>query len=533
MGPNKGSEEQESQPTKASSPQGAVIYADAGVRPVNPGCGGWGFHGYVYDITPPKKSMGPGSLALTASGYVPKSEKQVEVTPIKYFDAFGTIPHASNNGAEVLAAAQALHRLLEYGLKTVTIKTDSKYVITGAMDYLPRWRENNWCKADGQTVSNLEHWKFFDQHLTSLRNTGAEISFEWVKGHNGDQGNEKADKYATIGALASGAGENKVMTQIVEAAEYWKDEEESHPLIAHRSMYMVTNPESIVKGEYYLGNHGKDDDLLGKRMADGSYSYIQLDKADPYIELLISKQMKVSQSEDNVVLVRLDELFKSNVRKDLMTFGEDMFVPAGNKRHQTQDLKLVGGSDEEPLSERLRPPLLAMRAVEAVNFLKGMFLAWKEDRLEGVTVTDVTSFFYEDEIKAGKKGEEPKLVGKKIRSDFTSANSAVAIQAQSELGVEPLEIELVIGIDIPHRNVFKRIEKLHPKITALVWKESEKAYRYATIIETDGGKSIWCGFYTNYKYIFQNETKPTAQAEVKLEKANPKSKVADTEAAIA
>jgi ribonuclease HI len=518
------SEEQPQGDAADGVPLGAIIYADAGVRPVNPGFGGWGFHGYTYASVAPKKSMGPGHLALTPSGYVPKSEKHPEITPIHYVDSFGTIPYVSNNGAEVLAAAHAMSCVSRWDINALKIKTDSKYVITGAMDYLPRWKSNNWCKADGTTVSNVEHWQFLDKHMNALQAKGVSITFEWVKGHNGDQGNEMADKYATIGALASGAGQDKVMTQIVEAPDYWKPEEESHPLLAHRSMYFVTDRASIAPGEYYLGNHGKDDELLGKRMADGSYSYVQLETADPYIELLIAKQMKVCKNEDHVILARLDELMKPQTRKDLMTFGEEMFIPVKLSRGRQFDMKMVGGSDEEPISVRLNPPLLAMRAVESVNFLKGLFLAWKEGTLikDGVEVTDITSCFYEDDKKPGKKGEEPKIVGKKIRGDFTSANSVVSVKGNcppelsgqlATLGAETLtdktlqpptllDIELIVNIDIPNRNVFKKIEKLDPKVTLLVWKESERAYRYACIIEAKGGAAVWCGYYSNYKYRF-------------------------------
>lgn len=521
------------QERQQESPRGAVIYADAGVRPVNPGFGGWGFHGYIYSTEPPKRSMGPGQLAITTNGYAAKTTKPTEVTPLNYVDAFGTIAHVSNNGAEVLAAGHALELLSRCGIKDIVIKTDSMYVITGAKEYMPRWRSNNWCKADGTTVSNLEHWKFLDTHMTALIGAGANISFQWVKGHNGDQGNEMADKYATIGALASGAGQNKAMCQTTPADSYWKVETESHPLLAHRSMYFVTDPATMQEGEYYLGNHGKDDELLGKRMADGSYSYVRLDEPDPYIAILLAKQLQICKSEDQIVLARLDELFKPQTRKDLMLFGQELFVPTKQTRSRhSKDLKVVGGSDSEPISAILNPPMLAMRAVEGVNFLKGVYLAWQDGTLaeKGVVSTDITSYFYEEEKKAVKPAKKTKAcihvrqntidaeascviaepaaspletTGMKLRADFTSANSAIALKANIvQDGSAQLDLELVVNIDIPNRNVFKRIEKMSPKITLLVWKDSDKAYRYATAIEAEGGKALWCGYYSNYKYLF-------------------------------
>jgi len=86
----------------ALQPEGLVVYTDAGTKP-NPGFGGWGIHGYLYNNAPPKKGTGNPAVLLTAEGYVLKAQldgswKPTEVTPLKYVDGVGTIPHCSNNG---------------------------------------------------------------------------------------------------------------------------------------------------------------------------------------------------------------------------------------------------------------------------------------------------------------------------------------------------------------------------------------------------------------------------------------------------
>ncbi len=507
--------------TSAIQPEGAVIYADAGVRPVNPGFGGWGYHGYTYSMAAPKKPMGPHSLTLSPTGYVPRSDKKPEVTPIKYFDAFGTIPHASNNGAEVLAAAAAMESMSRYQLKNLLIRADSQYVITGAMQHLPGWKANGWQRRDGSPLANLEHWKLLDRNMAALRDQGTTVSFEWVKGHNGDQGNEMADKYATIAALMSGGGHSKQCTQLSEPAEYWKDSEDSHPLVTTLpSMLFLTNPDTLVKGEYYLSSMRKDIDMLGKRMADGSFAYLRLETPDPYIELVQTKQMSVSAQEDSIVLVRLDELFKPTVRKDLMLFGQDVLVPASRKTKHSQNLGLAGSkskadNENEPVSQRLNPPLIAIRAMEAVNFLKGMFLTWKsgEAQAKGLIVTDITDVFFDNDKKTGKKLKaeiSPTASVVPVKSHLTPMDPVLStitcgpdVLSNKTLG-EPapmLDLELILDTDIPSRNVFKKLEKLEPKVTLLVWKEADKAYRYATIIEAKGAQGIWCGYYTNYKFL--------------------------------
>lgn len=481
---------------------GAIVYADAGVRPTNPGFGGWGFHGYLYSSEPPKKSNGPANWALTAKGYSPKSVATKEVTAHYFLDAFGTIPHISNNGAEIVAATKAMEELSRspHAFKNITIKTDSRYVITGAQDYLVRWKNNNWCKSDGQQVSNIDHWKALDHQLSTLKTNGVLVDFEWVKGHNGDHGNELADTYATIGVLTSGKGHFKQMVQTAEAQAYWKPEDDSHPLLALPRLYFITDRSTINPGEYYTGHHGKDDALIGKRMADGSYAYVQLDTPDPYIEMLYKKQLAISDTQDNIIMARLDHLLDAKTKRGLLIFGEDMLVPEGKTAAKSQNLILVGGKNEkgeakgESLSLRLNPPLIAIRAVESVNFLKGMFLAWKDGTDDQVVKTNITDAFYVKDKKDATK----------LSAEFISTTQSVTVKAFIDKDrAQQLEFQLSVNVDIPHRNVFKHLEKLNPTLTLFVWKESETAYRYATLFEVDGGKALWCGFYSNVRYLFQ------------------------------
>ena len=51
--------------------QGMVLFTDGGFRNY---CGGWGFHGYLYDYDTPKKSSGNPNHILTSMGYVIKNK---------------------------------------------------------------------------------------------------------------------------------------------------------------------------------------------------------------------------------------------------------------------------------------------------------------------------------------------------------------------------------------------------------------------------------------------------------------------------
>ena len=88
------------------------------------------------------------------------------------------------------------------GLKTlqnkseVTIVTDSQYVKNGINQWIHKWKKNGWKTASKKPVKNKDLWKQLDylvrEHI---------IDWEWVRGHSGNPGNEKADLLANKGIL--------------------------------------------------------------------------------------------------------------------------------------------------------------------------------------------------------------------------------------------------------------------------------------------------------------------------------------------
>ena len=63
--------------------------------------------------------------------------------------------------------------------------------MNGINDWLPNWKKNNWENSKNKPVANKELW----ERLDILKNKH-KISFEWVKGHNGNLLNEKCDEIA-------------------------------------------------------------------------------------------------------------------------------------------------------------------------------------------------------------------------------------------------------------------------------------------------------------------------------------------------
>jgi ribonuclease HI len=61
----------------------------------------------------------------------------------------------------------------------------------GITDWLGNWKRKGWKTAAGKPVKNLDLWQRLDS--ASARH---EVDWHWVKGHDGDPGNEHADSLA-------------------------------------------------------------------------------------------------------------------------------------------------------------------------------------------------------------------------------------------------------------------------------------------------------------------------------------------------
>ncbi|TDU30726.1 RNase HI [Panacagrimonas perspica] len=98
----------------------------------------------------------------------------------------------TNNRMELMAAIQALEALREPC--RIVLNTDSTYVMKGITEWMPGWKRKNWKTADGKPVKNVDLW----QRLDGAR-LKHEVEWRWVRGHNGDVGNELADQLANEG----------------------------------------------------------------------------------------------------------------------------------------------------------------------------------------------------------------------------------------------------------------------------------------------------------------------------------------------
>jgi ribonuclease HI len=109
-------------------------------------------------------------------------------------ELFGGELGTTNNRMEMMAVIEALSALKRPC--RVTLHVDSQYVLKGMTEWLAGWKARGWKTAAKQPVKNVDLW----QRLDELVNTaGHRIDWRWVKGHDGDPGNERADLLANRG----------------------------------------------------------------------------------------------------------------------------------------------------------------------------------------------------------------------------------------------------------------------------------------------------------------------------------------------
>ena len=147
--------------------QAVTIYTDGACRG-NPGPGGWG--------------------VVLQSGD-------------RCRELYGGEAATTNNRMELTAVIEALQALKRPC--SVVLKSDSKYVLQGITEWLPNWKQRGWRTAAKKPVLNVDLWQRLDQ-LAGQHS----IDWQWVRGHSGEPGNERADQLANKGIdeLASKRG---------------------------------------------------------------------------------------------------------------------------------------------------------------------------------------------------------------------------------------------------------------------------------------------------------------------------------------
>lgn len=153
-------------PAQPGPPQIACLYTD-GACVGNPGPGGWGVVVYFTDG--------------------------------RVHEMGGFEPATTNNRMELQAAIAALEYLAQSGQRDrtaspsgnrVVLYTDSEYVKNGITKWIKGWKRRGWKTSQDTPVLNQDLW----ERLDALNSP--QVTWEYVRGHAGDAGNERCDAIA-------------------------------------------------------------------------------------------------------------------------------------------------------------------------------------------------------------------------------------------------------------------------------------------------------------------------------------------------
>ena len=118
----------------------------------------------------------------------------------KCIETGGRVDHATNNQMELTGPIEALKHLNKFCVRQdlaqedldIEIISDSKYVILGITEWIFNWQKNNWRNAAKKPVLNQALWEELYKLTQPLK-----IKWTYVKGHNGNKYNERADVIAS------------------------------------------------------------------------------------------------------------------------------------------------------------------------------------------------------------------------------------------------------------------------------------------------------------------------------------------------
>ena len=153
------------------------------------------------------RNPGPGGY-----GYIIKyweSKQDNDMPELKTIEVNQGYRLTTNNRMEISAVLKGLEDVIKritdgsFAILQINLFSDSEYVCNAINQrWINKWQTNNWMTSgfqgrDPKPVKNKDLWEQVINVMNNLKNRNVNITITHVKGHNGDEFNEKADQLAT------------------------------------------------------------------------------------------------------------------------------------------------------------------------------------------------------------------------------------------------------------------------------------------------------------------------------------------------
>ena len=419
----------------------------------------------------------------------------------KYIGRGPITTQGTNNIAELLAVAFGILQIRKNvpTLNKLKILSDSKYVLDN-LKYVKGWKDNNFFKSDGQPVANKDIWIFLTKTIDDAKLAGISISFEWVRGHNGTEGNEIADVEANEGRLLSIANSSTLLLEltdehkvtIIPAVKLTKINKVIEPLnrlFAVKRWFYYTNVPKKIDGKiFYFGSTYDDDKKynnrnLGKRAPDTMYSMLLLKEPIKVLDDLRDKFNHRFVDDTVPIIMSIVEIGAKKTWDHLVETNSEFIKFNGD---------IATTLDGKPLGNLHFPPKLSCKlgviTTDAYNYIRDYL-----DVSPRLFIYDITESFYVKDAK-GKLSMNQSFT---VSDKFIDIPLIIPYYVDGGI-VTPIEediIRLTANIDIPIRNTFSALLKQTSqaiKVSLLVMNSCERSCRVAVIIECQ--EDIACFF---------------------------------------
>ena len=462
----------------------AILYTDGSARP-NPGNAGWGCHGYIFDpeykTTKPYKTE--DGLGITNNGYSDHVKKGEDVTPISFIDAYGSFDKAeypdetqTNILAEIAAIYEGLKIAFSNGASDITVYSDSSVNIN-LCSTIDEIHKRNYRKSDGK--GSYSHKAILEKIYTlikSIKDVNGKVTFKWVKGHAGIKGNELADRLALVGMQHTKACNYTDSIKVQETKAYKTPKTDKPDLICLPRIYFSTNPYARKIGEYFMAGYittKPDQFYLGKKSSDSIYCLVILNKSCKQLEDVIHKHQRMNHMFEKLVRLDTTILFKKDMMAHYNSFGEYSMIQEDKMFGPSE----VRGLNNETITIDEVPSCLAYRAIEVCREISEMLGMYKRNEFpEYIKIKDITSCLYMQDGKSLK-----------LKPEYINSNVKIPI--------DDLDIDLYFRLNMPDRNVMKRLEKKNVKVLyGMYTTEVSIAFDFC-IIDCDEGCLVWTNRY--------------------------------------
>lgn len=408
----------------------------------------------------------------------------------------------TNNRGEMSAIIRAMQLILENNWMEVAIFSDSEITVNGINRYYPNWVRNNWIKSDGNPVKNKDLWLVLVDHIKKLKRKKVTWSISWVKAHNGEDGNERADAAARKANTLSLAGnyEEFIEGENAEADAPKKKTKKQkpkpyNPLICGNYLIDVVNRRDNAEGHVYYTTSFSKETASAEDKKEGNvirHRFLGVADANRFEGVIVSKEPediveKLHQHQQS--LVRSDYAIPVlyNWRKIRSTKTWEALHEVGlgcvspNKKGE---LEFWEGREE--ISFLALTTRMAWFAIDSLDVKYNLLSRYISGDTKGLDFHDVTDLFVDTNDK-GKK-EIKKELQKQKRVDL-----------KIKEGNETLIIPMVQDTSIIDRNHLARLLKQDKDLVmkVVIHDRTQTTLRWSLIVESPSGIACYNNPSTN------------------------------------